>query len=85
MKRLILCNQCKDQYKSGPIQNPQQAPAHLKHVPMNLVFRNTNNSTETIKSDMASLKKFETRKSVVPEIRSIDSNDEVPPPPPFLQ
>ena len=51
--------------QSGPIQNPQQAPAHLKHVPMNLVFRNTNNSTETIKSDMASLKKFETRKSVV--------------------
>ena len=50
---------------------------------MNLVFRNTNNSTETIKSDMASLKKFETRKSVVPEIRSIDSNDEVPPPPPL--
>ena len=51
--------------QSGPIQNPQQAPAHLKHVPMNFVFRNTNNSTETIKSDMASLKKFETRKSVV--------------------
>ena len=69
--------------QSGPIQNPQQAPAHLKHVPMNFVFRNTNNSTETIKSDMASLKKFETRKSVVPEIRSIDSNDEVPPPPPL--
>lgn len=67
--------------ESGPIQTPQQAPAHLKHVPMNLVFRNTNNSTETIKSDMASLKKLDTRKSVVPEIRYLDSNEDVPPPP----
>ncbi|KAL6453422.1 DSF2 Protein DSF2 [Candida maltosa Xu316] len=41
-------------------QKPQQAPAHLRHVPMNLVFENTNKSVETIKSDMASLKKIET-------------------------
>ena len=50
-----------------PPQKPQLAPAHLKHVPMNLVFKNTNNSAETIKSDAASLKKVDTQKSQTPE------------------
>ncbi|RCK56562.1 Protein DSF2 [Candida viswanathii] len=61
-------------------QKPQQAPAHLKHVPMNLVFKNMNNSAETIKSDAASLKKVDTQKSQTPEVSRPPSIANVPSP-----
>ncbi|RCK61071.1 Protein DSF2 [Candida viswanathii] len=63
-----------------PPQKPRQAPAHLKHVPMNLVFKNMNNSAETIKSDAASLKKVDTQKSQTPEVSRPPSIANVPSP-----
>ncbi|KAK6202399.1 uncharacterized protein RJT21DRAFT_1797 [Scheffersomyces amazonensis] len=44
-------------HTSQPYNSQSKSNVHVKHVPMNLVFQNTNNSVGSFKSDIASIKK----------------------------
>ncbi|RLV94008.1 Protein DSF2 [Spathaspora sp. JA1] len=50
-------NQLRNMSQSGLVTQ------HIRHVPMNLVFQNTNTSVDTIESNMASLNKTDTNNS----------------------